>query len=271
MRRYPKISIVWLAIGGAYFVLPLFATFLFSLQTRRNHRDFSAYSEVLRSDEFRTAFSFSLKLAVATILISTLLVVPTTYVVNLKLPRLRPLLEFISILPLVIPPIVLVVGLLKTFEGAPGWVFAEGSPSFFGIPPILVGGYVILALPYVYRSVDVGLRAIDIHTLTDASLSLGAGWTTTLVRVIAPNLRAAVINGAFLTLTIVLGEFTLAQLMQFTSFNVYIAGVGRSNGTNAAALSVIAFAVTWVLMLLLLLVVGRSGGRRRAPTIGGAR
>jgi putative spermidine/putrescine transport system permease protein len=261
---------LWLALGTAYFVLPLLATFLFSIKTSRHGRDFSAYSAVLHDPAFRDAVEFSLKLAVTAIVVSTLLLVPTAYWVHLKLPWLRPFMEFATILPLVIPPIVLVVGLGKTFEGAPGWVYGEASWTW-GIPPILAGGYVILAFPYVYRSVDTGLRAIDIHTLTDASLSLGGSWTTTIVRVIVPNLRPAVLNAAFLTLAIVMGEFTMAQLLNFTSFQVYIAGVAQSSGTESAALTLIAFALVWAVMLALLVFTRAPGGRRTTATVGGAR
>ena len=198
-RRLSAASWLWLVLGSAYFVLPLVATFVFSTQTSRHGHSLDAYATVLREAQFRSAIFFSLRLAIATIVVSTLLLVPTAYWVHLKLPRLRPLMELTTILPLVVPPIVLVVGLAKTFQSAPGWVFGEGSAPFH-IPAILVGAYTVLAFPYVYRSVDTGLRAIDIHTLTEASLSLGASWTTTIARVIVPNLRPAVLNGAFLTL-----------------------------------------------------------------------
>src|SRR4029078_2868047 len=78
---------------------------------------------------------------------------------------------------------------------------------------LLLVGYTVLALPYMYRAVDTGLRAIDIATLTEAAQSLGAGWTTILVRVILPNVLVAVLSGAFLTFAIVIGEFTMAALL----------------------------------------------------------
>ena len=42
-------------------------------------------------------------------------------------------------------------------------------------------------------SIDAGIRAIDVRTLIDASRSLGAGWGTTLRRVLLPNLRTAIV------------------------------------------------------------------------------
>ena len=46
------------------------------------------------------------------IILSVLLVVPTAYWIRLRLPQLRTMIEFITMLPFVIPAIVLVVGIL---------------------------------------------------------------------------------------------------------------------------------------------------------------
>jgi putative spermidine/putrescine transport system permease protein len=120
----------------------------------------------------------------------------------------------------------------------------------------------VLSFPYIYRSLDAGLRAIDIHTLSEAAQSLGAGWGTILLKVIVPNLRAAILSGAFLTVAIVMGEFTLAVIMQFSTFAVYINYIGETQANPAAALSLISFAITWVAMLGILVVGRRVGGRQ---------
>jgi putative spermidine/putrescine transport system permease protein len=161
----------------------------------------------------------------------------------------------------VVPPIVLVVGLLALYREAPQW--------FVATPMILLCGYVIHALPYVYRSVDTGMQAINIHTLTEAAQSLGAGWSTILLRVIVPNLRVAILSGSFLTLAIIMGEFTMASLMLFDSFAVYIVYIGETQANPAAALTLISFAVTWIAMMGLLAIGRRAGGGE--AQIGGAR
>jgi putative spermidine/putrescine transport system permease protein len=191
--------------------------------------------------------------------ISLLLLVPTVYWVHLKLPRLRPVIGFLALVPFVVPPIVLVVGLLGVLEGTPDWFYAK--PYGF-----LVGAYVILAFPYVYFSLDAGFRAIDVHTLTEASHSLGASWRTTLLRVILPNIRAAALGGAFLTLAIVMGEFTIASLATFDTFPVYIQYINETKAYEPAALTLISFGITWGAMLALLFI-----GRGRTVQAGGAR
>lgn len=265
-RRVPRTGFVWLFIGVVYFLVPLLATLLFSLQSGPNHSySVSAYGDVIHDGQFWKTLRLSMVLSLETIAISLLLLVPTAYWVHLRLPRLRPTVEFLSILPFVVPPIILIIGMLRLYNGtvqAPFW-FLEKPYTF------LVATYVVLAFPYVYRSLDAGFRAIDVHTLTEASLSLGASWRTTLLHVILPNVRVAALGAAFLTLAIVMGEFTIASLALFQTFPVYINYINQTRTYEAAALSLVSFGITWVAMLGLLLV-GRAPGRRQAQ-IGGTR
>jgi putative spermidine/putrescine transport system permease protein len=180
------------------------------------------------------------------------------YWVHLKLPRLRPVLAFLALIPFVVPPIVLIVGLLDLYRGAPRWFY--DSPYWF-----LPAAYVILAFPYMFFSLDAGFRAIDVHTLSEASQSLGGSWATTLRRVILPNIRAAALGGSFLTLAIVMGEFTMASLAAFQTFPTYIQYIQETQAYPAAAASLLSFGITWAAMLALLFVgSGRPGGRALA-------
>ena len=260
-RRGPGLSVsavLWLLLGGLYFLIPLVATFLFSLKNERTFKccTFEAYGTIVHDPQFWSTFRLSLLLSVETIAISLVVFVPTVYWVHLKLPRLRPLLSFLALVPFVVPPIVLVVGLLNLYKGAPGWFY--GKPYGF-----LVAAYVILAFPYMYFALDAGFRAIDVHTLTEASQSLGASWRTTLGRVILPNIRAAALGGSFLTLAIVMGEFTIASLAAFHTFPTYIQYVNETKATPAAAVSLMSFGITWLAMIALLFI-GR--GRPGRPT-----
>ena len=260
-RRIAPGAVVWLLVGAAYFLLPLFSTLLFSLNDPNTGVCCSgaSYKNVFDDPEFLKTLRLSFVLAVETIVISLVLLIPTVYWVHLKLPRLRPLIGFLALVPFVVPPIVLVVGLLGLLDGTPDWFF--GRPYGF-----LVGAYVILAFPYVYFSLDSGFRAIDVHTLTEASQSLGATWRTTLLRVIVPNIRAAALAGAFLTLAIVMGEFTIASLAAFDTFPTYIQYVNETKAYEPAALTLISFAITWGAMIALLFI-----GRARPVQVGGAR
>jgi putative spermidine/putrescine transport system permease protein len=260
-RHVAPSAVVWLLIGAAYFLIPLVATLLFSL--KRNETGtcctLANYGEILHDPQFWKSIRISFVLALETIVIALLLLVPTVYWVNLKLPRLRPVIGFLALVPFVVPPIVLVVGLLDLYQGSPSWFYAQ--PYGF-----LVAAYVILAFPYIYFSLDAGFRAIDVHTLTEASQSLGAGWPTTLLRVILPNIKTAAIAGALLTLAIVMGEYTIASLAAFDTFPVYIQYVNQNKAYPAAAVTLLSFGITWAAMVALV-VAGRGRGQAR---IGGA-
>lgn len=260
--RLTPANVFWLLLAAAYFLVPLWGTAEFSLETSPGHYGFQNYTQILTDPTFKDDFLLSLKIALETVIVSVILMVPTVYWVNLKLPRFKPAMDFIAVLPFVVPPITLAVGILRVFnrQGL-SWLLADEK--------ILALTYVILALPFTYRSLDAGMRSINVRTLTEAAQSVGAGWWTILLRVILPNIRFALLSGIFLTVTLVLGEYTIASLMLFNTFPVYIQYVGATQAQPAAALSMISFGLTWLGMIGIL-VLGRGVGRRQT-TIGGAK
>ncbi len=240
-----------LIIGLLYFILPLVGMTNFSLKMRRGEYSFDAYAKVFADSRFHETFSYSVWMAVLTILFGVFLVVPTAYWVRLKLPFLRPYIEFITLLPLVIPAIVIVFGYIRLYNTS-SWLPLTGS--YVGTDILLVFGYATLSLPYMYRAVDTGLRTIDVTTLTEAAQSLGAGWVTIIGRIILPNVTVAVMSGAFVTFAIVMGEFTMAALLNKPAFGPYMQLLGANRAYEPAALAVIAFVITWACLGLMQLV-----------------
>ncbi len=254
MKGNRLVAWVAMAFGATYFIVPLIATFEFSLRIRRGEYSFDAYANVFSDPRFQDTLVYTVSIAVATVLVGALLVVPTAYWVRLKLPRLRPVVEFITLLPLVIPAIIVVFGYLRMYNTSSLIPF---TATGWATDILLVFAYVSLGLPYMYRAVDTGLRAIDIRTLTEAAQSLGAGWPSILFRVILPNVRPAVLSGAFLTFAIVIGEFTIAALLNRPAFGPYMQLIGANRAYEPSALAIIAFFITWACMGLLQ-IVGRS-------------
>ena len=189
-----------------------------------------------------------------------MLIVPTAYWVRLKVPRMRPIIEGLTLLPFVVPPVVLVFGLVRAVRRRPPLGLPVTSTDA-GSTFLLVAAYVVLSLPYMYRSVDTGLRAIDIQSLTEAAQSLGAGWPTILVRVILPNVRLSVLGGAFLTFAIVMGEYTIANFLFRPAFGPYLSLLGRNRLYEPAAVTLISFGLTWLAMGMIALIGRRSRGR----------
>jgi putative spermidine/putrescine transport system permease protein len=167
-------------------------------------------------------------------------------------------IEALCLLPLTIPAIVLVVGLAPVYL----WVsFYLGDSTL-----TLSFAYLVLVLPYTYRVLDAGLSALDLKTLSEAARSLGAGWLTVMLRVIAPNMSGALLNACLLSVALVLGEFTIANLLNYVNLQVAINMLGRANA--GVSIAVAAAALIFVFGLLLILTfAGR--GRLGATPLGG--
>jgi putative spermidine/putrescine transport system permease protein len=257
----PSKLVWWLVFvaGVLYFFVPLFATLAFSL---REQPMFSAYANVLGDSGFVDSLIYSAAIGVTTIIVSIAIIVPTAYWVRLRLPRLRPVVEFVTLLPFVIPPVILVFGLIRTFSGDP----LPLTNTQTGSDLLLVSAYTVLSFPYMYRAVDSGLRAIDVRSLTEASQSLGAGWIRILWEVIFPNLRVSLLSGAFLTLAIVIGEYTIATFLVRPAFGPYLSVLGQSKAYESASVSLISFGLTWIAMGIIALL-GR-GSRQRVQVVG---
>ena len=237
-------------LAGLYFLVPLAATFYWSLRAEKGKLGFEAYRRLFADTNFLPSFSESIVNAIAAILISLLIIVPTAYWVTLRLPRLRPVIEFITLLPFVIPAVVLVLGLIRLYSRPPLLLTATYDSSRI----LLVCVYAALSFPYMFRAVDNGLRAMDVRALTEAAQSLGAGWPTILFRVIFPNLRVALLSGALLTFAIVIGELTIALFMAQHTLGPYMANLTRSKVYEPSAMAIVAFAITWAAMGIIQLV-----------------
>ncbi|MFZ5809237.1 MAG: ABC transporter permease [Chloroflexota bacterium] len=243
MRRVNIFAWFIFILGIIYFFLPLFATLEFSLRMKKGVYSLEAFRVAFQDPKFYINFGYSLMWAVLTIFFSLLLVVPTAYWVHWRLQKVRPVVEFITLMPFVTPAVVLTFGLIRLY-GKPPLVLTS-------TPIPLIAGYIVLSFPYMFRSVDAGLRAIDVRTLTEAALSLGAGWGTIIREVIFPNLRVAILSGVFLSFAIVMGEFTFASLLSWPAFGPYLEEIGAMRAYTPQALSLVSFALTWGSMMIM--------------------
>ena len=258
-----------LLISGLYFVGPLVGSFVFTVDDPVKGFTLSAYSQIFSVSGLWPALRLSLLLAAATIALVFLLLIPTVIAVRLGSPRLRSVVEFVCMLPLVVPAIALTSGInillrwgTDNLASTPFWdtlVFIQNA-SF---PIILVLAYVVMALPLAFRTLDAGMRALDVRTLLEAAQNNGAGRTRAIVTVILPNLRGAMLNAGMLTLALVLGEFTVSSILGYTPFAVWIVnGNAADDGTVTTAVSLISLMLTWAALL----VMSVSGGRRKAAS-----
>src|SRR6266567_4053592 len=257
--RLQALRIVIFALAAAFFLVPIGAMFEFSTRGIgiNSARTFSAWAAIPSTPELATAITVSLELAAITSIMMLGLLLPTMVWVRLRLPRLNRIVEFICLLPLTIPAIALVVGLFPISR----WMRINISDSIL----MLSFFYLILVMPYSYRALDAGLAAIDIKTLSEAARSLGAGWGTVMWRVVVPNMTSAILDASLLSVALVLGEYTVANILRFENLQVAIAYVGLVSAGTSIAVAVASLFFAFVLLMILSFV-----GRRRQPSLAAA-
>ncbi|MEU3221121.1 ABC transporter permease subunit [Streptomyces sp. NPDC006971] len=264
--RYGRAAV--LLLTGAYFLVPIACAVAFSIGAGIPGRsiDFAAYTGIFSANGFTDSLTLTLKLAAATIALVLGLLVPALVTVRLAAPRLRTLVEIVCMLPLVVPAVALVAGISAVLSWGPDH-FA-GTPVFRALvaiqdqnfPFVLVLAYTLMALPLAYRTLDAGIAAIDLRMLVEAARACRAPWPRTLLQVVLPNLRGALLNTAFLTLALVLGEYTVAAILGYQPFAVWILAISGSQAQMSVAVSVMGLLVTWALLLIV-----ATAGRARHP------
>jgi putative spermidine/putrescine transport system permease protein len=244
--------VLWV-LFGLFFLFPLYAMADFSTRNLiQGGRTLAAWRNLVADDALYAAIVVSVLLAVFTVVAMLVLLVPTMIWVRLRAPWARRATEFLCLLPLTIPALVIVVGLRNVYL----WV-----TYFLGESALtLTFVYVVLVLPFAYRSLDAALAAIDLQTLSEAARSLGAGWATTIARVIVPNIWPGILSAAFISIAVVLGEYTIASLSGYQTLQVQIVAIGKSDGPTSVAASLAVLLLGFVLLLALAVV---TRGRRR--------
>ncbi|MCU1392538.1 MAG: putative transporter permease protein [Ilumatobacteraceae bacterium] len=257
-----------LILSAMFFIFPLLALARYSLQNVPTVRlgwstlfdkwSLKGLTKAFHDAHFWSTLRLSVKLAIGTVFLTLALLLPTAIWVHMRLPKMRPVIEFLTVLPYVIPAIALVAGIVVLKPHARWFLNSDYS---------LVPFYVVLALPFTYRSIDAGLRAIDLKTLVDASRSLGAGWGTTLRRALVPNLRTAIISSAFLTTAVVLGEFTIASTLLKNTLPTFQKTFISNDPQAGYGLNFLALVVTTGIFALLTLLTRKRGAKRTSTMV----
>ena len=249
---------VILGVVGALFTIPIMAMCLFTVRAglgggyTLDH--WAGLFDPAQNGKYQSLFvavGNSLLLAVVTVAIILLVLLPTMILVQLQFPRLRRVIEFICIVPVTVPAIVLVVGLAPVYSIV---VTIFGSSVW-----TLAFAYGITVLPYAYRAIQANLDAVDVVTLSEAGRSLGAGWGNVLWRVLLPNLQRGTLAASFITVAVVLGEFTIASLLGRNNLQTGLLQLSKSDPYVAVIFSLLAL----FFALVLLLLIGRLGTTRR--------
>jgi putative spermidine/putrescine transport system permease protein len=255
-RRAPRgqvgarIAILVVVLG--YLVLPLFAMLEFSTRgnfdpaTKSFARSLDSYAAIFGNSSLIDSIVTSLEIAVVTVLGMLLLLIPTMVWTIVRVPRMRRVIEFLCLLPLAIPAIVIVVGIAPIYQ----WM-GQHLGAFGASPVTLAFIDIILVLPFSYRAIDSSLRTVDVATLAEAARSLGAGWPRTIFQVIVPNIRGGILSASVLAIALVLGEFTISSLLSFNTVQVVIFLLGKRDPFISVAVSLAALVFAFVLLFVI--------------------
>ena len=236
-----------ITIGLLFFALPIYAASAFAFKDREGNFSLAPLQRAGANEELMESLFLTLQIAIGTVVITLLLLIPTIAFLHLVLPQARTFVEFLTLTPLVIPPIVQGVGFLYSMP-----------TQLKSTPNALIFAYVILALPFSYRAIDAAFSTIDVKTLYEASTSLGANFLTVIRTVIVPNVLNGIFGAMFLTIALVLGEFAYASLLLWDTFPTQLAVAGLSDANTAVALSVVSLVGVWLILNGLTLFNRRS-------------
>jgi putative spermidine/putrescine transport system permease protein len=249
-------TLVILVLVALVFAVPLVSMVEFTLRGVSGGYGFEHWLALVDPDNERryrmlwAGILNSLVLAVVTVILMLVLLVPTVILVQLQFPRLRRALELVCLLPITVPAIALVVGLAPVYSLIAG-IFGSGAWT-------LSFAYGVLVLPFAYRAISANLHAVDLGTLTEAARTLGASWGTVVLRVIVPSLRRGLLAASVISIAVVLGEYTIASLLNRQNLQTALVQVSKSDPYSAVILSLLSL----LFAFLLLAVLGRAGAGR---------
>lgn len=244
-----------LLFGGlfVYFTLPMIAVLLYSFATRWTARivpdgyTLRWWSDILSDPTVIEAFRTTFVLAILTVIVDLLVVVPAAYWARVRNRRIRTVIELAAAIPFALPYVVIGFGLLQ-FSG----IVAPGLQGTF---PLLLLGHAAIAFPFLYWAVDGSMAAADVQSLSQAAETCGASPFQIVRRVVLPNITAGLVSGGLLAFATSFGEFAMAQVVGRGLYTVPIWSAeairsysGLSGGANRlAAVTMISFVVLFAL------------------------
>ena len=206
------------------------------------------------------------ELALITTLILLVIAIPLAHWLSRSKSRIKPVVETLVSMPLVLPPTVLGFYFLIAFS--PGNAFGAWINDWLGIKlvfsfPGLVIASVIYSLPFMVHPIQSGLSGIS-TSITEAAQVMGKSKISTLLKVQLPNIKASLLTGIVLSFAHTVGEFGVVLMIggnipgetKVASIAIYDE-VEALNYGAANIYSMILFAITFCILLSVYLVNGK--------------
>ena len=238
----------------AFFVfVPMLSALEFSMKTSiSSQHSFENYLWAFRQPEFAHYIFRSGWISAVTVVISLLLLVPLIAWLHITDSKLRPVIDALSLMPLIIPVVAFAIGAQVSMP-----MFVQDT--VFEIPFL----YAMIALPYTYRSLDIGMSAFPIKVLTEAARSSGANWLSTIRFVVGPVIRSSILAATALCFALSLGEFTLTSLLHWDTFPTWINDISQGNVIGAIALSMLSLVIPFLALAAFSIFMPEKNTTRR--------
>ncbi|MGF7048400.1 putative spermidine/putrescine transport system permease protein [Paenibacillus sp. DS2015] len=237
----------------SFLLTPLLVTLLFSLSTDWQNTilpkgiTLEWYKVLFTDERFLFAVGRSFLVAILSVGISLIIMIPTVFIISVYMPKLEKYLQIIVLLPFALPGIVAAVGLIK--------LYSSGPIAISGTIWILIGIYFIVLMPFIYQSIRNSLRSVNAIELMEAAEILGAGKLKGFVRIVLPNIMPGVIVASLLSFSIIFGEFVLANMLVGGSYEVvqvYLFRILSQDGHGSSATIITFFTIVFILYSLVL-------------------
>jgi len=164
------------------------------------------YLQVASDSAFRRAFWTSLQVCILTCVISAIAGTPLAYAIyRAASHNVRAAAQIVYLLPIAVPPLVLAFGFIL--------VFSSDELPFLGSLWVLVGGHIVLTLPYLLHTLIGDMRHLRLVDQELAAESLGAGFWRRFRDIVLPSLRHSLASGLITVAALSTGEFQLSNLV----------------------------------------------------------
>ncbi len=253
VRKY--LSRIYMTIIFIFLYAPIIVLAVFSFnesKSRGNWTGFTLkwYVELFHDIDIRSAFYYTILIAITSAVISTLLGTIAAIGINSMKGKMKSIMLNVNYLPVVNPDIVTGISLMILYI------------SFnirFGFKTVLIS-HIVFNTPYVILSILPKLRQLDVH-MTEAAMDLGATPIYALRKVILPEIKPGIITGFLMAFTLSVDDFIISYFTKgegVTNLSIVIYSMARRGvRPTINALSTI---MLTVVLLLMILINKRSNG-----------
>ncbi|GAB2535758.1 ABC transporter permease [Gracilibacillus alcaliphilus] len=261
-----KWHIIVSVVLAIYLVLPLVGTLLYSLAGEWSTTilpkswTFEWYIQLFQDDRFFQALGRTVFVIAVAVILSIAVILLATITIVLYFPKWEGALKTIALLPYSVPGVALAVGLIN--------LYANDVVNIAGTPWILFGIYAIIIMPFVYQGIRNSLYTINARDMIQAAELLGASKLQAVITVVLPNMKKGIFSAAFLAISMLFGEFALANLLvggRFETLQIYLYQQLSKNGHLTSAIVICYYTIiVWITLFLLYLQSPKRQKQTRA-------